>query len=95
MTNRDLPGDIEVYEIGARRLYVKTGVRNFAISEVDVTPEELVGIAKDIAARQARPPEPQIEQAFVQVAVERGNGGPFGAVESHPPGVSGANQNQA
>ncbi|HOC57645.1 MAG TPA: hypothetical protein PKI20_18650 [Verrucomicrobiota bacterium] len=65
MTHRDLPGDIEVYEIGLRRLYVKTGVRSFAISEGDVTPEELVVIAKDIADRQARPSESQIGQASV------------------------------
>ena len=95
MTHRNLPGEIEAYEIGARRLYVKTGVRNFAISEDDVTPEELAGIASDIAARQAKPPEPQIGQASVCVAVQRGNGGPFGAVESHPRGISGANQTQA
>ncbi len=65
MTHRDLPGDIEVYEIGLRRLYVKTGVRNFAISEDDMTPEVLIGIARDIAARQPKPSEPQIEMAFV------------------------------
>ncbi len=70
MTHRDLPGDIEVYEIGLRRLYVKTGVRNFAISEGDVTPEELVGIARDIADRQARPSESQIGQASVWGAVQ-------------------------
>jgi hypothetical protein len=70
MTHHVLTGDIEVYEFGARRLYVKTGVRNFAISEVDVTPEELVNIARDIALRQAMPPEPQIEQAPVRVAVQ-------------------------
>ena len=65
MSDQDLPRGIEVYDIGARRLYVKTGVRNYAISEDDVTPEELVGIARDIAARQATRPEPQIEMAFL------------------------------
>lgn len=65
MTHRDLPRGIEVYDIGARRLYVKTGVRNYAISEDDVTPEELVGIARDIATRQATQSEPQIEMAFL------------------------------
>jgi hypothetical protein len=74
MTHQDLPRGIEVYEIGARRLYVKTGVQNFAISEDDVTPEELVGIAKDMAVRQAKPSEPQIETAVLQVAVERRHG---------------------
>jgi len=63
MTHQDLPRDIEVFEIGVRRLYVKTGARNFAISEDDLTPEELVGIAKDIAARQARVSEAQLEMA--------------------------------
>jgi hypothetical protein len=65
MTHQDLPRGIEVYDIGARRLYVKTGVRNYAISEDDVTPEELVGIARDIATRQAKRTEPQIEMAFL------------------------------
>ncbi len=52
MIRQVLPGGIEVYELGMQRMYVKTGVRNFAISEADITPEELVGIARDIAARQ-------------------------------------------
>ena len=65
MTDRDLPRGIEIYDIGARRLYVKTGVRNYAISEDDVTPEELVGIAMDIATRKAKRSEPQIEMAFL------------------------------
>lgn len=51
-TSQDLPGEIEVYELGSQRLYVKTGRRNFAISEADVTPEELVTIARDMATRQ-------------------------------------------
>ena len=67
MTHLDLPREIEVYEIGARRLYVKTGVRNFAISEDDVTPEELVGIARDIAAQQAKRSGPQIDKEPVTV----------------------------
>lgn len=53
MTRQNLTGEIEVYEVGARRLYVKVGVRSIAISEDDLTPEELIGIASDIAARQA------------------------------------------
>lgn len=52
MTQEEFPPQIKVYEIASRRLYVKTGVRNFAISEDDVTPEELVSIARDMAARQ-------------------------------------------
>jgi len=70
MTHHDLPSGIEVYEIGARRLYVKSGVRNIAISENDLTPQELVGIARDIAARQAERSEPQVETAGLQDAVE-------------------------
>ncbi len=51
VTHQELPRQIEVYEVGSRRLYVKTGTRNFAISEDDVTPEELLSIAADMAAR--------------------------------------------
>ena len=61
MTHEDLPCSIQVYEVGDLRLYVKTGARNFAISERDVTPEELMSIAADIAARQPRSPAPQEE----------------------------------
>ena len=63
MIHQDLPREIEVFEIGERRLYVKIGTRNFAISEDDLTPDELVGIARDIAARRAKISEPQIEMA--------------------------------
>jgi len=59
MTHQDLFGEIEVYEIGSRRLYVKIGGRSIAISEDDLTPEELIGIARDIAARQASLHDPQ------------------------------------
>jgi hypothetical protein len=51
MTHEKLPRGIEVYEIGSRRLYVKTGARNFSISEDDITPEELVAIAEHISTR--------------------------------------------
>ena len=54
MIQQDLPGEIEVYEIGSRRLYVKIGARSIALSEDDLTPEELMSIARDIAARQAK-----------------------------------------
>jgi hypothetical protein len=64
MTQRNLPGEIEVYEIGSRRIYVKTGDRNFAISEDDVTPEALVAIARDIASRQPIRSKPQVEMAL-------------------------------
>ena len=52
-TDRELPREIEVYEVGARRLYAKTRDRSFAIFEDELTPEELIAIAKDIAARRA------------------------------------------
>ena len=55
--------EIQIFEVGSRRLYVKTGTRNFAISEDDLTPEELLRIASDIAARKARRAKPQIEIA--------------------------------
>ncbi len=64
MTTQNLPLQIEVYEIGERRLYVKKGVRAFAIAEDDLTPEELVGIASDIARRQAQRSEPQVVTAL-------------------------------
>ncbi len=65
MMHQNLPGEIEVYEIGARRLYVKIGVRSIAISEDDLTPEELIGIASDIAARQAILSKPEIKMDVV------------------------------
>jgi len=54
MTDPDqkLPQAIEVYEVGARRLYAKTCGRSFALFEDDLTPEELIAIARDIIARQ-------------------------------------------
>jgi hypothetical protein len=44
---------IEVYEVGCRRLYAKTNGPSFAIFEDELTPEELIAIAKDITARHA------------------------------------------
>jgi len=52
-THQKLPCEIEVYEVGARRLYAKTRDRCFAIFDDDLTPEELMAIARDIAARRA------------------------------------------
>lgn len=52
-SDKELPREIEVYEVGARRLYAKTKDRSFAIFEDELTPEELIAIAKDIAARRA------------------------------------------
>ena len=54
MTDPDhnLPEAIEVYEVGARRLYAKTSDRSFAIFEDELTPQELIAIARDIAVRR-------------------------------------------
>jgi hypothetical protein len=51
---QNLPQAIEIYEVGARRLYAKTSGRGFAIFEDELTPEELVAIARDIEARKCR-----------------------------------------
>ena len=48
----NLPQAIEVYQVGTRRLYAKTSDRSFAIFEDELTPEELIAIAKDIALRR-------------------------------------------
>ena len=45
--------EIEVFELGARRLYAKTRGGTFAIFEDELTPEELMAIARDIKARKA------------------------------------------
>ena len=65
MTGPDqkLPFEIEVYEIGARRLYAKTGDRSFVIFEDDLTPEELMAIARDIAARRRSVSPETLDQA--------------------------------
>ncbi len=68
MTRQDFPRAIEVFEIGARRLYVKTGPRSFALSEDDLTPEELVGIANDIASRQAKRGRVTVQQEPAEAA---------------------------
>jgi hypothetical protein len=54
MTDPDqkLPQAIEVYEVGARRLYAKTSGHSFALFEDELTPEELIAIARDISARR-------------------------------------------
>jgi hypothetical protein len=52
MTQQSLPRGIEVYQVGSRRLYAKTLGGAFAIFEDELTPEELVAIAQDIAARR-------------------------------------------
>jgi hypothetical protein len=60
MTRQNLPHEIEVYEVGSRRLYAKTSGGTFALFEDELTPEELVAIARDIAARR---PETDIAAA--------------------------------
>ena len=50
--DQKLPQAIEVYEVGARRLYAKTGGPSFALLEDELTPEELIAIANDITARR-------------------------------------------
>ena len=52
MTEQSLPRGIEVYQVGSRRLYAKTRGGAFAIFEDELTPEELVAIAQDIAAQR-------------------------------------------
>jgi hypothetical protein len=52
--DQGLPNEIEVYEVGARRLYAKTRDQSFAIFEDELTPEELIAIARDIAERRSR-----------------------------------------
>lgn len=52
MIEKNLPPDIEIYQIGTRRLYAKTTGGTFAIFDDELTPEELVAIAQDIAARR-------------------------------------------
>ena len=52
MTEQNLPREIEVYQVGTRRLYAKTQGGVFAIFEDELTPEELVAIARDIASRR-------------------------------------------
>lgn len=52
MTEPRLPMGIEVYELANRRLYAKTSGGAFALFEDDLTPEELIAIAEDIAKRR-------------------------------------------
>lgn len=52
MNEQELPAAIEIYEVGARRLYVKMTGPGFAIFEDELTPDELMAIARDIAARR-------------------------------------------
>jgi hypothetical protein len=62
----NLPKAIEVYEVGRRRLYAKTSDRIFAIFEDDLSPEELMAIARDIAARRAEAVEEGLGRPALQ-----------------------------
>ena len=63
MTEQSLPRGIEVYQVGSRRLYAKTRGGVFALFDDELTPEELVAIAQDIAARRfSEVPEPANEK---------------------------------
>ncbi len=53
MTEQHLTGEIEVFDLAQRRLYAKTQGRTFALFEDELTPEELIAIAQDIANRRA------------------------------------------
>jgi hypothetical protein len=55
MAQQNLTQEIEVFEVGSRRLYAKTNGGSFALFEDDLTPEELVAIAHDIVARRTEP----------------------------------------
>ncbi|HLH55118.1 MAG TPA: hypothetical protein VKY92_16040 [Verrucomicrobiae bacterium] len=65
MIDRTLPQAIEVFEVAQRRLYIKTEGGCFALFEDELTPEELIAIAHDIAARKQNPIEPVTELGSV------------------------------
>lgn len=53
MSAKSMSGGIEVIDLGYRRLYVKRS-NGFVLHHDDLTPQELLGIATDIAC-QAKP----------------------------------------
>lgn len=63
MNEQNLHGEIEVYEVGTRRLYAKTRGGTFALFDDELTPEELMAIAKDIAAHRPTLPMLGLEPA--------------------------------
>lgn len=63
MNEQNLPREIEVYEVGARRLYAKTRGGTFALFDDELTPEELMAIAQDIAARRSTAPMLELDTA--------------------------------
>ena len=63
MRDLNLPPEIEVFEVGSRRLYVKLTQGAFAIFEDELSPEELMGIAHDILARRTGEREPVLAAA--------------------------------
>ena len=66
MTEQDkkLLETIEVYQVGSRRLYAKTHGPSFAIFEDELTPDELIAIAKDITTRHTRFEKPRRVPTF-------------------------------
>lgn len=48
MSAKRIPNQIEIHELGRRRLYVKSST-GFVLHNDDFTPEELLAIAQDIA----------------------------------------------
>ena len=50
MSPTRFPGGIEILDLGRRRLYVKTST-GFVLHNDDLTPEELLVIATDIACQ--------------------------------------------
>ncbi len=54
MREQSLPLEIEVYDFANRRLYAKTKDTSFALFEDELSPEELIAIAEDIARRRAQ-----------------------------------------
>ncbi len=55
MSAKRISIQIEIHELGRRRLYVKPST-GFVLHNDDFTPEELVAIAQDIARMDLEPP---------------------------------------
>jgi hypothetical protein len=57
MSAKRFPDGLEVYDLGTRRMYVKPST-GFVLHNDDLSPEELVQIATDIAGHEHRPSAP-------------------------------------
>ena len=77
MTDPDqkLPQEIEVYEVGARRLYAKTIGRSFALFEDELTPEELMAIARGTKTVEQTRAQTNIRKIKHRKAVRSGTDG--------------------